>query len=371
MGVGKTFYKPLIAGIDTLEIGYCISEFSLTEQEWEEIENAKVNSQATAYEKGIAIIFHGFNLTVLRSGSPRYKYILSNEDFDICIFTEARKGSSFPEIKVRFKSQFLWRNGWIDAVKKIDKWLRTWADVSEVKISRIDITVDFLGPFPVLSPELKEVVTRGKHKREYGNYERYSQGKRQNGYKFGANDILCRIYNKTLEILHSEKKWFEDLWSKQGYKKGDEVTRVEFQCRRRIIKRLQIKTIDDLFLIVPDLWRYLTCEWMTIRIVQDDSHRTRWPISSFWLTVQGAVTCFGEVTGVSLLRQLIPKKEILERQGRGLILSIGALASKSLAGSDIKYGKRYLRYIFNKWLNDPNFDSEIEKRRHKYDNTEY
>jgi hypothetical protein len=371
MGVGEVLYKPLIAGIDTLEIGYCINEFSLTEQEWEIIANSKENAQATLYEKGTAIKFRGLDLTVLRTGSTRYKYILSNEDFDICIFTEARKGSSFPEIKARFKSQFLWRNGWIDAVKKIDEWLRTWADVSEVKISRVDITVDFLGPFPVLSPELKEVVTRGKHKREYGNYERYSQGKRQNGYKFGANDIICRIYDKTLEIIHSSKKWFESLWSEYGWKKGDAVTRVEFQCRRKIIKRLQIKTIEDLFLIVPDLWRYLTIEWLTIRIIQDDSHRTRWPISQFWQVVQDALPRFGEVTGVSLLKQLVPKKDILERQARGLLYSLAALASKSLAGSDTKYGKRYLKYIFNEWLNDPNFNNEIEKRRHKYDNTEY
>jgi hypothetical protein len=371
MGVGEIFYKPLIAGIDTLEIGYCINRFILTDIEWEMLATAKENAQATAFDKGTAIKFRGYDLTVLRTGSIRYKYIMSNEDVDICIFTEARKGSSFPEIKVRFKSQFLWRNGWIDAVKKIDEWLRTWADVSEVKISRIDITVDFLGKLPILSPELKEVTTRAKRKREYGNYERHSQGKIQNGYTIGANDLLCRIYDKTLEIIHSSKKWFENLWSEYGWQKGDMVTRVEFQCRRRIIKRLQIKTIDDLFLIVPDLWRYLTVEWLTIRIIQDDSHRTRWPISPFWQVVQDALPHFGEVTGVSLLRQLIPKKDILERQTRGLLYSLTALASKSLAGSDIKYGKRYVRFIIKKWLEDPGFDFEVEKRRHKYDNTEH
>ena len=371
MGVGEIVYKPLITGLDTLEIGYCIEGYKLSDQEWEMIAKAKESAQATSFEKGTAIKFRGIDLTVLRTGSTRYKYILSNEDFDICIFTDARMGSNFPELKVRFKSQFLWRHGWKAAVKMIDEWLSTWADVSDVKISRIDITVDFLGQLPALSPELKEVVTRAKQKREYGNYERYSQGRRQNGYRFGANDILCRIYDKSLEILLSGKKWFESLWSMSGWQKGDAVTRVEFQCRRKIIKRLQIKTIDDLFVIVPDLWRYLTVEWLTIRIIQADSHRTRWPISLFWQTVQGALPCFGQVTGVSLLRQLIPRKDILERQARGLLYSLAALASKSLAGSNIKYGKRYIRFIIKKWLDDPGFDYEVEKRRHKYDNTEY
>ncbi len=371
MGLAEIIYKPLIAGIDTLEIGYCISSYKLSENEWIRIAEAKEGAQATSFDKGTAIKFRGYDLTVLRTGSTRYKYILSNEDFDIRIFADARMGLDFPELKVRFKSQFLWRNGWIAAVKKLDKWLRTWADISEVKVSRIDITVDFLGELPTLSPELREVVTRAKNKREYGNYERYSQGKQQNGYRFGANDVLCRIYDKTLEITLSGKKWFEELWKVLGWKKGDAVTRVEFQCRRKIIKKMQIKTIDDLILIVPDLWRYLTVDWLTIRVIQDDTHRTRWPISSFWQTVQGALPYFGQVTGVSFLRQLIPKKDILERQARGLLYSLTALASKSLTGSDIKYGKRYIRYIIKKWLDDPNFNEEVEKRRHKYDNTEY
>lgn len=371
MGVGEIIYKPLIAGIDTLEIGYCIERYKLSDQEWEMIAKAKESAQATSFEKGTPIKFYGYDLNVLRTGSTRYKYILSNQDFDICIFVDARMGSNFPELKARFKSQFLWRHGWQPAVKKINEWLRSWVDVSEVKISRVDITVDFLGILPELSPDLREVVTRGKSKREYGNYERYSHGRRQNGYRFGVNEIICRIYDKTLEILHSDKKWFESLWSVNGWQKGDAVTRVEFQCRRKIIKRIQIKTIEDLLLIVPDLWRYLTFEWLTIRVNQADSHRTRWPVSSFWQVVQGALGCFGQVTGVSLLRQLIPKKDILERQARGLLYSLAALASRSLAGSGIKYGKQYVRYVVNKWLDDKSFEYEVDKRRHKYDSMEY
>lgn len=367
----KVVYKVLIAGLDTIEIGYCIMEFLLTDQEWEAILKAKDAAQATLYDRGAEIKFRGFDLTVLRTGSARYKYILSNEDFDICIFPDARIGKNFPEVKVRFKSPFLWRKGWKAAVKKIDEWLRTWAEVSEVKISRVDITADFLGEIPALSTEFEEVVTRGKQKTEYMNYERYSQGKRKSGYRFGKSDVLCRIYDKSLEILNSGKKWFENLWSVQGWQKGDAVTRVEFQCRRRIIKLFQIKTIEDLFVIIPDLWRYLTEEWLTIRIIQADSHRTRWPLSSFWQVVQSVLPCFGQVTGVSLLRQLIPKKEILERQVRGLLYSLAALASKSLAGSDIKYGKRYVQYFVRKLLDDSSFNDEVEKRRHKYDNTEH
>jgi len=121
---------------------------------------------------------------------------------------------------------------------------------------------------------------------------------------------------------------------------------------------------------VPDLWRELT-EWLTIRIIQNDSHRTRWPISEFWLVVQDAVTCFGQLTGVSRLKQLRAKKDNLESHARGYLLNIAAMASKSLVGSDVEYGINYIGYFVGKLLKEPDIKKEVEKRRHKYDSMEY
>ena len=73
MGVGEIVYKPLIAGIDTLEIGYCIREFKLTDEEWDIMAKAKESAQTTRFDKGTAIKFRGYELTVMRTGSLRYK----------------------------------------------------------------------------------------------------------------------------------------------------------------------------------------------------------------------------------------------------------------------------------------------------------
>ena len=369
--MGEIIYKALIAGIDTLEIGYCISHYKLSEGEWNRILEAKESAQSTLYDKGTGIKFRGYNFTVLRTGSVRYKFILSNEDMQIRIFSDARSGLYFPELKIAFRSPLLWRHGWQNAVRKADEWIRSWANVTEVKVSRIDIMVDFMGQLTILSPELREVVTRSRKKREFGNYERYAEGRKANGYRFGANELICRIYDKTAEILRSDKKWFENMWSEKGWEKDEVVTRVEFQCRRKIIRQMQIQTIEDLFLIVPDLWRTLTDEWLTIRIIQDDSHRTRWPISGFWQTVQSSVLCFGQIFGVSRIKQMRSKGEILERNARGYLLNLAALALKSLEGNDIEYGKRYVEYFVWKLLNEPDFEQEIKKRRQKYDSMEH
>jgi len=371
MELGVIIYKILIAGIDTLEIGYCISSYKISEDEWDVLTEAKESAQSTLYDKGTGVKFQGYDFMVLRAGWGRYKLILSNEDLDIRIFMDARSGLYFPELKVRFKSQLLWRNGWQDAVSKIDEWIRSWANVTEVKISRIDIMVDIMVKLPILSPELKEVVTRSRKKSEFGVYERYAEGKKPSGYRFGKNDILCRIYDKTLEILRSDKKWFEYLWGENGWERGKTVTRVEFQCRRKIIRMMKIEAIEDLFSRVPDLWKYLTEEWLSIRIIQADSHRTRWPASQFWRSVQYSVVLFGQPTGVSRIKQLRAKSASLENIARGYMLNLIALASMSLEKADIEYGKRYLEYIVGKWIEEPTFEQEIEKRRHKYDSMEY
>ena len=146
---------------------------------------------------------------------------------------------------------------------------------------------------------------------------------------------------------------------------------MEFQCRRKIVRLMQMRTIEELFSKVPDLWRYLTDEWLTIRTIQNDSHRTRWSITDFWQVVQNAGSCFGQVTGVSRLKQMITRKDILERNLRGYVFSLAALAMKSLPGSDVVYGRRYVVYFLEGVIEDLNFEQEVQKRRHKYDSMEY
>lgn len=364
-------YRFIVGGIDTLEIGYSISHYHLTQEEWELIAEAKETAQATLHEKGTGIKFRGKDFMVLRAGSSRYKYILSNDDVQIRIFSDARAGSNFPEIRIKFNSSFLWRKGWKEAALIADKWLRSWADVTEIKISRLDVMADYSGKLKSLSPDMKEVVTRSKKKKEHGTYERYAEGKQQTGYSFGAGQVLCRIYDKTKEILKSEKQWFEAIWQKNGWKENELVTRVEFQCRRKFLREFQVDTLDDLFVQVADIWRYLTSEWLTIREVKVRTSRTRWPINPFWKLVQETTNFFGPITGVTRLKQVKPKYDHLEKQLNGLMKSMAAIASRSLGNGEIKYGKKAVQASIKKCLNDEDFDYEVEKRISRYGVMEY
>ena len=156
---------------------------------------------------------------------------------------------------------------------------------------------------------------------------------------------MCRMYNKTLEIKRSGKNWFEHLWSENGWEKGKPVTRIEFQCRRKIIRMMKIETIEDLFSIVPDLWKYLTVEWLAIRIIQKDSHRTRWPASQFWRIIQYSVAWFGQTTGVSRIKQLRAKT-----MGKPGYIAGETLIRSDKPGESLVVTKWQSEYYWNQWL---------------------
>jgi hypothetical protein len=368
--LGELRYKPLIGGIDTLEIGYSIVNYDLKQEVWDMLEEGKNRAQDTLYDKGTSIKFREYDFIVLRVGTGRYKYILTNDDLDVRINPSARSGEFFPELRVRLKSQFLWRNGWKSAITKIDWWIRTWAYVIEVKVSRIDITVDFLGKLPKLTPELKEIVTRSRKKGVYINYDKYLDGNEISGYTFGKGDLLCRIYDKTKEIKVKGKKWFKDLWRTEDWKEGEIVTRIEFQVRRKVIKEMKINTTKDLTTKLPDLWKYFTTEWLTIRKIKKDSHRTRWPVSKLWMVVQSGYSKFGNIVGVSRLKQLRADKDIIERNLEGYCYSLVAMAMSALPGTDIEYGKKYLIAFLEDIIEGQEFEAKVRKRLPKYNSME-
>ncbi len=134
---------------------------------------------------------------------------------------------------------------------------------------------------------------------------------------------------------------------------------------------MQIETIEDILIKLPDLWIYLTGEWLTIRDVQEDSHRTRWPITDNWQVVQSAISCFGEVIGVNRLKQRIPGRDKLESSLKGYAYSLTALVMRSQPGNSIEHGKNYVEYFLYEMLYDPEFEQEVQKRSHKYDSMEY
>ena len=297
-------YRPLIAGVDTLEVGYSVGGFRLSDDEWAGLQAAKLAAQSTPYKNDYGhVTLRGQTFNVARGGAARYTYLLTNDDVRLRVSEKALGGRYYPEVHAAFNSAYLWREQWKRAADNLELWVRDWADVDATTIARSDLTLDVCGPMPLLTPDLREVVTRARSRSERGafEFERNSTSGGVETYRFGKNDLLGRIYDKRKEALKSHKQWFEALWDSQGWEPEEPVTRVEFQCRRKFLRKYQVNTVADLDMEMADLWKYLTGRWLTIREVADDGHRHRWPTSDFWQCVENGEECFGTLTGVTRL----------------------------------------------------------------------
>jgi hypothetical protein len=261
-------------------------------------------------------------------------------------------------------SCYLWRSGWQNAMKAAIEWVKTWAEVTNVVISRCDLAADFECKLPVFSPDFRELVTRARKKDTH--LERYNDGLKLTGYSVGSPMLMCRIYDKLHELKRSDKAWFKELWLKNGWKEDSPVMRVEFQIRRTLLRGMQVNTPTDLEAQVADLFKYTSTDWLTIRNEQSDTHRTRWPINSLWLAVQSATEQFGQLTGVSRLGQMRPRYNHLKAQMRGSLVSLVAISSESLNASDNKVAIAQVRTLVRSLTARSEFDTDVAQRRARF-----
>ena len=73
--------------------------------------------------------------------------------------------------------------------------------------------------------------------------QEHGYGSRLSGFTFGKDDLVARIYDKTLESAVTGKTWPELLWT--GRAPDLPVWRVEFQYRRPVLAALGLTGMGD------------------------------------------------------------------------------------------------------------------------------
>jgi len=288
-----------LAGIDTLVVGFYISKFMLTDEEWQYLTDAKESAKSTIFKSsGCLIKFQGLDFTMRASGQNPYTFVLQSSDFTFKIAPKIMN-HSFPEVYVELRSQFLWRLSYKECFRYLKEWLSTWAQIKSDMVSRADLCVDLRG-FPNIKKE--EIISRVRKMKNYeapdvGEGEVNYLGSRITGWQFGSHALMLRIYNKSLEVVKSRKAWFHDLWKRGGWDGKCDVTRVEFQLGRVFLREFDVTSFESFEERSGDIYRYLTMEWFTVRIPDYDLNKSRWSITTFWCEVQGAVPRFGEIWG--------------------------------------------------------------------------
>lgn len=344
--------KTLITGIDTLEIGYCIDKYISYPEMFDEIEQAKVRAQNREIDGGFTVF--GMDYMVKPYGTGRYDLVLVNDKMNLLICKNPLGGKYFPEIRNSFRSEHLWNGYWYDTIKSYEDWLSQWAVISGSKISRCDLTTDINAALPEFDNQYTGLITRAKIKDDFliGGHTR---GRRNTGYTFGKGSILCRIYPKDYEAKSKHKEYFYSIWEAKGWDGKSPITRIEFQSRRDFLKKWSVNTIDDIRNQAPDLWKYLTESWISIRVPGQDvkHHASRWQKTELWNEVINSGKNFGELSGVIPLSPGIPKVEHLLKMIRGCASQAEAVSGKNM--------KLELIDMFN----SPDYKEEVKKKEYK------
>jgi hypothetical protein len=195
----------------------------------------------------------------------------------------------------------LWRESAFLLQEKFMSWVNSvgYEKAKDERLSRVDFCFDYY--LPVVDFDQDSFVSRSTKDSQY----------RENGqvqtFSLGRGDLVLRVYDKVAEIKQqSDKAWFYLLWEMD-----EDVWRIEWQVRKTVLRQFGIVTFGDLGRTQGDLLRYLATEHDTLRIRNEDSNRSRWPLHPLWVDLfekildmdnLGVCRVYGQAAALEALR---------------------------------------------------------------------
>ena len=262
--------RVLAAGIDSLYVSF---KGETDPARLDGIEFLKARAQETGQPQ-LFLPVDDRKALVQPSGWGSYRYWLRCGDFDVFL----GRGQSLPAAYARIASEFIHEVGPIRALGDLRSFVATLLDqVDETICSRADIYADFQGWVPA-SEDYHRFVTRSR--RNTSHITVHHDGRRFTGFTFGRDAMVARLYDKSLEIAHSGKRWMPEVWG-AGLDVSAPVWRLEFQLRRAVLAECSLTSPEDVLARRPDLWAY-AMQWLSLREPAPGATRTRWPVASAW-----------------------------------------------------------------------------------------
>lgn len=181
--------------------------------------------------------------------------------------------------------------------------------------------------------------------------EVHYRGPHWSGYRFGAGDLLARVYSKTLQARtdYGAKLLLESYGNPEGH-----VIRVEYQVRADALATMDVGAGRDLREwytlrdVLGSVWAYLSREWLTLRESHGDAAVRNRELDPLWLHVISAFDA-GSVGSVSRsVRAPLADAARLVTQAVGCIVSAAAslgLHHSAPAPAVLLAWLRHLRYL--------------------------
>ncbi|WZL74069.1 hypothetical protein QBE52_04845 [Clostridiaceae bacterium 35-E11] len=290
--------------------------------------------------------------TIMPNGARFHAYILHNDSLEIKLAQNRSNSKNNYPVTIRIKSLYLWQNGFLDAYIETIEYLKTVikGEILAEKLSRADLCCH--------TDNLKFETLYDIYEGWKGNFrkvEYFTYNRRTTGFSFGSfkeKNVMCRVYDKSLEIKTSKKTWFNEIWEKENMD-IDNVWNVEFQVGRKFFKDYGIESVQDFVLKVRSIWEYLTKEWICY-INNDNSRVERCTIKESWKDIQNAYLDYCYTTIIKREKQVNTKAEQLIPLLVGVLTSYGACKQKIVLDRVINDFKEDLRkYLEEKKDNMP------------------
>ncbi len=306
--------KLLLSGLDTVECAYYLREGLDCAFDFADMATKREAMRASKQRDPVVVAIGDKEFLLGRGGTASgYPLKLDNAEQGI----QCGEFNS-PSFFVTYRSHALWHKG----AKQLHEEFMAWAlGVNFIcgrpeGLSRVDFAFDY--ELPEIDFDEDCFVTLaskdGKHRKD----------RKVQTFRFGEGDIVLRVYDKTAEIRESSQKtWFHDLWGGVT----ENVWRIEFQVRKELLKRFGLRTFADLFDGCGDLLRYLVHEHTTLRVRQDDSNRSRWPLHPLWALLQEHVAT---LPAQGVVREVDPDERLFEQMMR-LAVSVEGYLKRSAA----------------------------------------
>lgn len=333
-------FQFLLHGIDTIEIAYYLNRLDGDSLDFQVIAVQKEALVASKSRAGQEIKLGSESFLLASHGTKSgYPYLLQNDVFIIQCGEFNR-----PNFFVKFRSVALWHHG----LKALHERFLAWAASVGMqayhpeRISRVDFAFDY--HLPNIDFDQDSFVTQAKK-----DHQHRKDGKVQT-FTLGQDQIVLRVYNKTDEIKEaSQKTWFYELWGMD-----QDVWRIEWQFRKQILKWFHIQTIDDLEAQQGDILRYMVNDHTTLRIPNDDTNASRWPLHRLW---QNLIKQVNAMQGLGITRDMDHKAILEERLTRIAISVYGYI--KRVAAIDALYTGQAKSYMDEAFTHLQNRISEI------------
>jgi len=273
---------PLRCAVDSLYISYRGNIYPQIEELLTYLKELAQHRQTEKSSEAF-ITFKDHKFEVRPKGAGRFSFVLKDNWFTIQL--SSSKSSSMPLAYVQISSELLTFTDLDEIISHLNEIISWLGGIKgHPSISRLDLCMDFVPKFDIEGIDIKQWKTRATQ------IDRFHQHKRPSGWRIGKGAVMGRLYNKTLEILKSQKDYLKPIWESNGWDGKSDVWRMEFQMKREFLAKVGLKRPDQIKELSPRLWKYASNNWLQLVTPTNDSNESRWPVTSEWEEIANACT---------------------------------------------------------------------------------